>query len=152
MTGIDGVTPSSFEDFAEAQVGALLALARVLADSPEDAEELVQESLLRIYRHWRRGSRADDPPAYARRVLVNQFPQLAAGPPAPGLADERVRRPSGPTGRCRPPGRAAEPGPSSAAVASEAALGHRAAVPPAAEHRRDRVLDRHGGLQRAGHA
>lgn len=48
VTGIDEVTSSSFEEFAEAQVGALLALARELTDTSEDAEELVQDTLVRI--------------------------------------------------------------------------------------------------------
>lgn len=73
VTGIEEVTPSSFEQFAAAQVGSLLALARVLTDNQEDAEELVQDSLIRIFRYWRRVSNAENPPAYARRVLVNQF-------------------------------------------------------------------------------
>ena len=36
------------------------------------ADDLVQETLVKVYRHWDRVRRADDPDAYVRRILVNE--------------------------------------------------------------------------------
>lgn len=59
-----------FADFVRAASPRLLTSAWMLCGDPHVAEELVQESLARVYVHWRR-ARADNPTAYARRVLVN---------------------------------------------------------------------------------
>ena len=59
-----------FADFVRAVSPRLLTSAWMLSGDPHVAEELVQESLARVYVHWRR-ARADNPTAYARRVLVN---------------------------------------------------------------------------------
>lgn len=61
------------EEFVEFVHGAsprLLTSAWMLCGDPHIAEELVQETLARVYVHWRR-TREDNPTAYARRVLVN---------------------------------------------------------------------------------
>jgi RNA polymerase sigma-70 factor (sigma-E family) len=59
-----------FADFVRAASPRLLTSAWMLSGDPHIAEELVQESLARVYVHWRRAE-ADNPTAYARRVLVN---------------------------------------------------------------------------------
>ncbi|GAA1175234.1 SigE family RNA polymerase sigma factor [Ornithinimicrobium humiphilum] len=59
-----------FADFVRAASPRLLTSAWMLCGDPHVAEELVQESLARVYVHWRR-ARVDNPTAYARRVLVN---------------------------------------------------------------------------------
>ena len=59
-----------FADFVRVVSPRLLTSAWMLCGDPHVAEELVQESLARVYVHWRR-ARADNPTAYARRVLVN---------------------------------------------------------------------------------
>ena len=59
-----------FADFVRAASPRLLTSAWMLCGDPHVAEELVQESLARVYVHWRR-VKADNPTAYARRVLVN---------------------------------------------------------------------------------
>lgn len=48
-----------------------LRVARLLTGDPYRAEELLQDSLVRLYQHWRRVSRRGDPQAYLRRMLVN---------------------------------------------------------------------------------
>ena len=60
-----------FESFAAARSGALFRTAWLLTGDWQLAEDLVQEALARVYLHWRRVSRMDNPSAYARRVLVN---------------------------------------------------------------------------------
>jgi RNA polymerase sigma-70 factor, ECF subfamily len=67
------VTPGTvaFEAFYEAEYAALLRLGYVLSGSRTTAEELVQETMLRTYRHWKKVRDYDKPGAWARRVLVN---------------------------------------------------------------------------------
>lgn len=58
-----------FEAFARASVVRLLRAACLLCGDHHTAEDLVQTSMLRTARHWRKARRA--PEAYARTVLVN---------------------------------------------------------------------------------
>jgi RNA polymerase sigma-70 factor (ECF subfamily) len=60
-----------FEAFYEAEYTALLKLGYVLGGSRGIAEDLVQETMLRSYRHWSKIAHYDKPGAWARRVLVN---------------------------------------------------------------------------------
>jgi RNA polymerase sigma-70 factor (sigma-E family) len=62
---------STFDEFAATQVDSLLRLARLLTGDPGDAEDLVQESLIRAHARWELVSGADHPGAYMRRLLVN---------------------------------------------------------------------------------
>lgn len=61
------------DGFVAARQGSLLRAAYLLTGSQQDAEDLTQEALVRIVGRWRKVSRADDPVAYANRVLVNVF-------------------------------------------------------------------------------
>jgi RNA polymerase sigma-70 factor (sigma-E family) len=36
------------------------------------AHDLVQDTLVKVYRHWSRVRRADNPDAYVRRILINE--------------------------------------------------------------------------------
>lgn len=61
------------EEFVDFVVGVsprLLTSAWMLTGDPHVAEELVQETLARVFANWRR-TRTDNPTAYARRILVN---------------------------------------------------------------------------------
>jgi DNA-directed RNA polymerase specialized sigma24 family protein len=60
-----------FGEFVAARRTALVRSAVLLGCSLEDAEDVVQTTLTRTLRHWRRVSRADRPDAYVYRVLVN---------------------------------------------------------------------------------
>jgi RNA polymerase sigma-70 factor (sigma-E family) len=62
---------SGFEGFAAARAGALFRTAWLLTGDWQLAEDLVQETLARVYVHWRKVSRMDNPAAYTRKVLVN---------------------------------------------------------------------------------
>jgi RNA polymerase sigma factor (sigma-70 family) len=62
---------AQFDDFYEAEYQPLLRLAYVLTGSTTVAEELVQETMLRAYRHWSKVSAYDKPGAWGRRVLIN---------------------------------------------------------------------------------
>jgi RNA polymerase sigma-70 factor (sigma-E family) len=51
----------------------LFRAAFLLTGTQADAEDLTQEALVRVARRWNRVSAADDPVAYANRVLLNVF-------------------------------------------------------------------------------
>ncbi|MFF1651674.1 SigE family RNA polymerase sigma factor [Streptomyces sp. NPDC058240] len=58
-------------EFVAARAKALYRSAYVLAAGDTHlAEDLVQETLSRVYVHWKRVARADSPAAYAQTVLV----------------------------------------------------------------------------------
>ncbi|MGH9170917.1 MAG: RNA polymerase sigma factor [Acidimicrobiales bacterium] len=60
-----------FDEYFEAAKHQLLAHAYVLTGDVPTAEDLVQETFLRTWRHWGRVSRLDDPGAWSRKVLDN---------------------------------------------------------------------------------
>ena len=61
-------------EFATARSAHLYRTARLLAGGDSHlAEDLVQETLGRMYVHWRKVSAADNPVAYAHTVLVRSF-------------------------------------------------------------------------------
>lgn len=60
-----------FEEYVAARGQALLRFAYVLTADHHQAQDVVQSALADAYRHWRRVSRAGDPDAYVRRIVVN---------------------------------------------------------------------------------
>lgn len=63
-----------FREFAEGRSGPLYRSACLLASGDTHlAEDLVQETLGRMYLLWGRISRIDNPAAYAQTVLVRSF-------------------------------------------------------------------------------
>ncbi|MFL6061257.1 MAG: SigE family RNA polymerase sigma factor [Marmoricola sp.] len=69
-----------FEAFVVTRRPSLVRSAVLLGCRPDDAEDLVQVTLTRCVRHWRKVARADRPEAYVYRMLVNV------------MNDERSRR------------------------------------------------------------
>jgi RNA polymerase sigma-70 factor (sigma-E family) len=63
--------PADLGDFARAQAGQLLRVARLLTRDSHDAEDLAQETLERLHRNWGKVQAARSPTAYVRRVMVN---------------------------------------------------------------------------------
>lgn len=61
----------SFPDFVAAHAEDLLRTAHLVTGDDSEAEDLVQECLLRLASRWGRVGEMDYPLAYARRVLVN---------------------------------------------------------------------------------
>ena len=81
-----------FRDWAAAARPGLRRTAYLLSGDWHQAEDLTQETLLRIYAVWRRVSAAGPPDAYARKVLVNLHRQALRRPvhreqPAESLPD-----------------------------------------------------------------
>jgi RNA polymerase sigma-70 factor (sigma-E family) len=93
------VWESEYVAFVEANWGRYLRLARLLTGDRDRGEELLQDSLVRLYVRWRRAA-TRDPHAYLRRILVNgniswwrlrRRECLSAAPP--DRADPGVRTP-----------------------------------------------------------
>jgi len=65
---------AEYLDFAGARTGHLYRSACLLTGGDTHlAEDLVQETLGRMYARWRRVSKADNPAAYAQTMLVHTF-------------------------------------------------------------------------------
>ncbi|WP_328327907.1 SigE family RNA polymerase sigma factor [Kribbella sp. NBC_00382] len=63
-----------FEEFAHARAAQLYRSAWLLCGSHHQAEDLVQETLAKVYARWRRPySRIDNPAAYAQTTLTRTF-------------------------------------------------------------------------------
>ena len=60
-----------FELFVTERVDALLRFAYVLTGDVSLAEDAVQDALTTACARWGRVSRADDPEAYVKRMVVN---------------------------------------------------------------------------------
>jgi RNA polymerase sigma-70 factor (sigma-E family) len=66
-----GRTRAAFEGFAAAHADGLLRSAYLMSGDRGEAEDLVQECLLRLARKWPRVRSMERPGAYAQRVLFN---------------------------------------------------------------------------------
>ena len=60
-----------FDEFVAAHVDDLLRTAYLIVWDEAEAEDLVQECLMKLARRWPRVSRMEHSRAYSRRVLVN---------------------------------------------------------------------------------
>lgn len=60
-----------FHEFVTARSGDLLRLAQVLTADLYAAEDLVQTTLLKVWRAWPRIRATEEPVAYVRKVMVN---------------------------------------------------------------------------------
>ncbi|MEO3927286.1 SigE family RNA polymerase sigma factor [Micromonosporaceae bacterium B7E4] len=63
----------TYEEFADSRLTALLRYAVMLTGDPHLAQDLVQETMVRVQLNWRRVARADAPERYVRRMLTNQY-------------------------------------------------------------------------------
>jgi RNA polymerase sigma-70 factor (sigma-E family) len=63
-------TPDGFSEFVLARQAALLRTAYLLTGHAQDAEDLVQATLIKMVPQWRRI--ADNPEPYVRRAMVNE--------------------------------------------------------------------------------
>jgi RNA polymerase sigma-70 factor (sigma-E family) len=61
---------AGFDEFVAARANALLRYACVLTGNLHDAEDLVQEALVRTGVAWSRIHRKDDPEGYVRQTMV----------------------------------------------------------------------------------
>ncbi len=69
----------TYEEFADSRLTALLRYALMLTGDLHTAEDLVQETMVRVQLNWRRVERTGSPDGYVRRMLTNQFVDLHRG-------------------------------------------------------------------------
>ncbi|HEV2376595.1 MAG TPA: sigma factor [Streptosporangiaceae bacterium] len=109
---------AGFDEFVRVSSGPLLRTGYLLTGDRGHAEDLLQETLLRVARHWRAARRTPEP--YARRVLVNlakdqwralrRHPLLMPGCVVPGGSPLASHLPAGvPPAAHRQPRRADAP-------------------------------------------
>ena len=67
----DAASKRQFEGFAAGASDSLLRTGYLMTGDVRDAEDLVQETFLRVARRWNRVRSMDHPAAYARRILIN---------------------------------------------------------------------------------
>ena len=60
-----------FERFAAEASDTLLRTGYLMTGDAREAEDLVQETFLRVARRWKQVRSMDHPAAYARRILIN---------------------------------------------------------------------------------
>lgn len=92
-----GSARADFAEFAHSRWAGLVRLGYGLTGDRGLAEDLAQATLASAYASWPRVRRADDPDAYARRILLNTFrggfrkrrvaEELGASPPDLVVAD-----------------------------------------------------------------
>lgn len=63
--------PAELIAFCEDSYPKLVRILGLYSGSREIAEELAQETLARVWRHWGKVRRLDNPPAWAQRVGLN---------------------------------------------------------------------------------
>lgn len=63
----------TFEDFVAARLRVLLRYATVVTCDPYVAEDVVQDVLARAQARWGRIARMDQPEAYVKRMVLNEF-------------------------------------------------------------------------------
>ena len=66
-----GSARRQFEDFVDGATTDLFRTGYLMTGDAAEAEDLVQETFIRVARHWGRVRSMDQPVAYARRILVN---------------------------------------------------------------------------------
>lgn len=62
-----------FEEFAAARLPSLMRCAVLLCGDREEAQDLVQEALTRTLVKWHKIAKMEQPYAYVRRIVTNEF-------------------------------------------------------------------------------
>src|ERR1700685_4865496 len=62
-----------YREFVGSSAAALHRTAYLLCGDGHLARDLVQETFVQTFRHWRRVQRADNRNAYVKRILINEF-------------------------------------------------------------------------------
>lgn len=63
----------TFDDWVRARLPALVRFAVVLTGDRGLAEDLVQEVIIRAYSRWQRITALEQPDAYLRRMITNEY-------------------------------------------------------------------------------
>jgi RNA polymerase sigma-70 factor (sigma-E family) len=62
-----------YREFVGSRAASLHRTAYLLCGDWHLADDLVQETFVQTFRHWRRVERADNQNAYVKRILINEF-------------------------------------------------------------------------------
>ena len=65
--------PSSFEEFYMANFKRVFSALCLVTGNRHEAEEIAQDSFVRVYERWERVGTLEDPTAYLFRVSMNMF-------------------------------------------------------------------------------
>ena len=65
-----------FTSYVEQSWSRLFRIAYALVGDVQEADELLQSTLVKVYVSWRRVERAETPDAYVRRIMINQASTL----------------------------------------------------------------------------
>ena len=68
-----GTQAPSFEEYAAASWSTLYRSAYLLAANHADAEDLAQQTLIKVHQGWSKVTASESPNAYVRRILTNTF-------------------------------------------------------------------------------
>jgi RNA polymerase sigma-70 factor (sigma-E family) len=63
----------TYEEFVQTRLGTLSRYAMVLAGDQHTAQDLLQETMVRVQLNWRKVVRAEVPERYVRRMMLNQY-------------------------------------------------------------------------------
>lgn len=63
----------AYTEYVSARLPALRRVAHLLCGDPHRADDIVQNTITRLYVHWRRAAAADDIDRYVHRMLVRAF-------------------------------------------------------------------------------
>ena len=66
-------TEEEYREFVGSRAASLHRTAYLLCGDWHLADDLVQETFVQTFRHWRRVQRAEHQNAYVRRILINEF-------------------------------------------------------------------------------
>src|SRR5262245_56736289 len=83
----------NFEEFVALRLPALLRQATALAGDPYEAEDVVQDVLVKAQPRWERICELDVPEAYLRKMIINELISARRRITA-RLRRERVHQPS----------------------------------------------------------
>ena len=62
-----------YREFVGSRAASLHRTAYLLCGDWHLANDLVQETFVQAFRHWRRVQRADNQNAYVKRIMINEF-------------------------------------------------------------------------------
>lgn len=64
---------TTYEEFAGSRLHGLLRYAVMLTGDPHLAQDLVQDTMVKIQLRWRQVSRAESPDRYAQKMITNAY-------------------------------------------------------------------------------
>jgi len=94
LSGVTSTRDAEYTEYVQARLGWLRRTAYLLCQDWQRADDLVQQSITQLYRHWGRARNAASLDAYTRTILVRMFLAERRTPWArrvtlPGGYDER---------------------------------------------------------------